>query len=218
MKLSNRYSALEEPSHNSSNELAARLAHGRAACATAVPEAPVVGNTQGKAGTLCVPDTNKRPDVSLLEHASGNIQAVDSATPVTFDVVLDSGAAEHVADNLDAPGYEVDASKRVSSGFTAANGEPIENKGQMTLNLVTTEGHPIQSVFQVCEVSRPLWSVSRICDAGCSVTFTAKGATVTHMASGKNMCNFERKRNLYVASLPLKRPEAARSFPRQGQR
>ena len=31
--------------------------------------------------------------------------------------------------------------------------EPIENKGEMTLNLTTTTGHPIKSKFQVCEVS-----------------------------------------------------------------
>ena len=56
------------------------------------------------------------------------------------------------------------------ASFAAANGDPITNRGQLIVGLPTTEGHPIHFAFQVCEVSRPLWSVSKICDAGCSVT------------------------------------------------
>ena len=110
---------------------------------------------------------------------------------------------------------------RSSAKFAAANGDPIENRGQMTLNLTTTTGHPIQSVFQVCEVSRPLWSVSKICDAGCSVTFTSKGASVKHDGTGKELCTFERKRGLYVASLPLSKPadgDAPATFSGQDRR
>ena len=146
----------------------------------------------------------------------------NSVDVLPFEIVLDSGPVDHVADGHDAPGYMVDASKRSSANFAAANGDPIENKGQMKLDLTTTEGHPIQSVFQVCEVSRPLWSVSKICDAGCTVTFDHQGAVVKHTASGKDLCRFERKRGLYVASLPLRKPQSSSSsatvFSRQGKR
>ena len=89
------------------------------------------------------------------------------------------------------------------------NGDPIPNRGEMILNLTTTEGHPIKSKFQVCQVSRPLWSVSKVCDVGCTVTFDSKGAIVKHTASGKDLCLFERQRGLSVASLPLARPSDA---------
>ena len=122
-----------------------------------------------------------------------------------------------MADNQDAPGYKVDSEGKTAASFSAANGEPIENKGAMTLNLTTTEGHAIKSRFPVCEVSRPLWSVGKIYDAGCTVTFTNKGASIKHTATGKQLCLFERRRGLYVASLPLSKPTAPTSLKGSGQ-
>ena len=160
------------------------------------------------------------PDpISLLTHASGDLNAMGSQEVLPLEVVLDSDAVDHVADSMEAPGYKVDPSATSAAKFAAANGESIPNQGETILNLTTTEGHPIKSKFQVCQVSRPLWSVSKICDAGCSVTFDDKGATVTHTASGKNLCSFERKRGLYTTSLPLNRPgkrlPPSSSFSRQ---
>ena len=84
-----------------------------------------------------------------------------------FNVVLDSGAAEHVVNSKEAPGYEVrpGAGSKAGGCFIAANGEPIPNKGDVILNLVGNEGSPISSTFQVAAISRPLWSVGRMCDA-----------------------------------------------------
>ena len=114
----------------------------------------------------------------------------------------------------------MNAEGKATGSFAAANGEPIENRGVMALNLTTTEGLPIQSKFQVCDVSRPLWSVGKICDAGCTVTFDRGGAVVKHAATGKDVCRFERKRGLYVTSLPLSKPGAAKDkqsgFSRRG--
>ena len=145
--------------------------------------------------------------MSLLEHNSGDLNSVSPSESLPFEIVLDSGAVDHVSDSTEAPGYAVDGSRKSTANFSTANGDPIENRGQMTLNLTTTTGHPIQSVFQVCEVSRPLWSVSKICDAGCEVTFTKTGASIKHAPTGKEVCTFERKRGLYVASMPLRPPQ-----------
>lgn len=102
--------------------------------------------------------------------------------------MLDSCACEHVADNAEALGYKVTSS--------AANGEAIGNKSQIALNLLTTDVHPITSTFQVYEVSRPLWLVSKICDAGCRIVYDNKGATVQHVSTGKDLCKFGRQRGL----------------------
>ena len=94
--------------------------------------------------------------ISLLTHSGGNLNAVDTPEFLPFEIVLDSGAVDHVADSVEAPGYIVNANSKSTQSFAAANGDPIDNRGEMILNLTTTAGHPIQSKFQVCDVSRPL--------------------------------------------------------------
>ena len=155
--------------------------------------------------------------VAALFRSSGDINTLSEQTTLPFEIVLDSGAVDHVADCADAPGYSVSSEGKSTKSFSAANGDPIENRGVMTLNLTTTAGHPIQSKFQVCNVSRPLWSVGKICDAGCTVTFDSKGATVKHSATGKDLCSFERRGGLYLANLPLSKPSKPSTPAGDGQ-
>ena len=149
--------------------------------------------------------------VCFLESSEECLNAVSGPETVPFEVVLDSGAAEHVMDGEEAPGYRLEPSEGSKRGvtFKAANGQVIANQGQMVLNLATSVGAPLQSTFQVCSVHRPLWSVGKICDNGCSVTFDAKGATVKSK-EGKSVCTFERRNGLYVTTLNLQRPDFAR--------
>ena len=94
--------------------------------------------------------------VALLESEEGQLNAVQGDLP--FEVVLFSGAADHVADNVDAPGYAVEPStgSKAGAAFIAANGARIPNRGQMTLALKSEGGQPITSTFQVCQTNRPL--------------------------------------------------------------
>ena len=125
-----------------------------------------------------------------------------------------------MSDNVNAPGYSVEASEGSKAGkaFIAANGGRIPNKGQMTLSLKTEDNQKINSTFQVCQTNRPLWSVGKICDSGCTVTFDADKATVTKKTTGKLVCTFQRQGGLYVASLRLGKPGMSSSFARQGDR
>ena len=61
--------------------------------------------------------------ISLLTHAEGDINAMDAAITLPFEIVLDSGAVDHVADNADAPGYEIDANGKSVANFA----EPMES-------------------------------------------------------------------------------------------
>ena len=137
-----------------------------------------------------------------------------------FEVVLDSGAGDHVASDADAPGYTVTESKgsRARQNFIAAGGHKIPNKGEMVLNLRSRgpDGREISTTFQVAKVTRPLWSVARICDAGFEVKFDSKGAKVLNK-KGKCICTFERIGNLYKARLDLRNP-SHESFGRRGQK
>jgi hypothetical protein len=69
---------------------------------------------------------------------------------------------------------------------------------------------PLQSVFQVAGVTRPLMSVGRVCDQGMKCLFDDKVALVLNK-DNQEVCRFERRGGLYVARLKLKSPEL---FPR----
>jgi len=155
------------------------------------------------------------PKLSLLEEEEERLNNIQEEIP--FEVILDSGAADHVTDNSDAPGYNIVPSEgsKAGKGFIAANGARIPNRGQMTLSLKTEQGRQINSTFQVCQTNRPLWSVGKICDSGCKVIFSKDGAEVVQTATGKAVCSFQRQGGLYVGNLKL---SPQKSFQRPGQR
>jgi hypothetical protein len=63
-------------------------------------------------------------------------------------------------------------------------------------------GAMINSVFQVAQVSRPLYSVSKICDSGCDVTFNKTEGRV--LKNGKLIATFPRRGGLYVNTFLVK--------------
>ena len=62
------------------------------------------------------------------------------------------------------------------------------------------------SIFQVAKVTRPLWSVSKICDQGHWVKFRKQGATA-YTEDNVPVCVFERKGGLYVGRVKLRNPK-----------
>ena len=89
----------------------------------------------------------------------------------------------------------------------------------MSLNLVTQDGrgheHLVSSKFQVADVTRALWSVGVICDAGLEVTFNATEALVCK-PDGTPVCQFLRKKGLYLTTTKVRNP-LFKGFQRQGQ-
>ena len=93
--------------------------------------------------------------------------------------------------------------------YVVGNGAEVPNEGQVTLNLESDgagKANLIKSVFQVAEITRPLMSVSKICDLGHRCIFDKDKAEVISK-DGHVLCSFERKGGLYVASMKLKAPE-----------
>ena len=138
-----------------------------------------------------------------------------------IEIALDSGAGEHVASRSTAADYplEESAGSRAGQHFIAAGGARIPNEGQFTLalrsgDLEKKKGRDIKTTFQVAKVTRPLWSVGRICDEGFEVKFTNNEAYVL-TKEGKEVCKFKRKGGLYVAELHLKSASQS-SFQRRG--
>ena len=132
-----------------------------------------------------------------------------------------------MADPDDAPGYDLaeSAGSRMGQHFVGAGGERIANKGCMDLNLVAPNGSQrgtsLKSRFQAAKVTRPLHSVSKICDEGYEVRFKKDSATVFD-ERGKVIAVYARRGGLYVATMKLKpqgdkKTEGPASFRRQGK-
>ena len=97
---------------------------------------------------------------------------------------------------------ESPGSKR-NQNFIVGNGSKVPNEGQVLLNLETTvSGKPslIKSIFQVADITRPLMSVSRMCDQGLSAVFSATDAQIKNKQN-ETVCTFQRRGGLYVTTM-----------------
>ena len=114
---------------------------------------------------------------------------------------IPSGAAESVAPVALAPWVSVkeSAGSRAGRKYVSASGEVLNNLGEKNIEVVTNEGLPATTTFQIADVTRPLCSIARVCDKGNQVVFTAEGGYVEN-AQG-NRSYFERKNNIYTMSL-----------------
>ena len=61
------------------------------------------------------------PNTLLLTHSEGDINTIGEGESFPFEIVLDSGAVDHVADSTEALGYSIDSSGKSTASFAAAN-------------------------------------------------------------------------------------------------
>ena len=98
------------------------------------------------------------------------------------------------------------------------DGATIPNQGKKEVNLAgiaqenetEAEGDVFRSVFQVTRVTRPLMSVSQICDNGHTVLFDKTKGIVRDM-KGQIVCVFKRVGGLYLGRFRLKSPFGRRA-------
>ena len=139
---------------------------------------------------------------------------------IDLEVILDSGAGAHVASRRHIPGYEVkdSALKRAGASFVAVDGNRIDNEGEALLNCVVEDangkGTNVENKVQVADVTRTLWSVGVLCDAGLDPRFWKDYAKIFD-SRGVELCHFTRKNGLYVAKIKLRNP-LYKSFQGQG--
>ena len=69
--------------------------------------------------------------------------------------------------------------------YVSATGEEIPNLGEVMLPVFTMEGTKRKMRMQAAEVSRPLASVKKICEAGHTVVFDETGSYLYHRATGE---------------------------------
>ena len=107
---------------------------------------------------------------------------------------------------------------RAGAKFIVGDGVTIPNQGQKQVNMVgleekegtMCEGELFSSVFQVTRVTRPLMSVSQICDNGHTVEFDNSRGVVRD-SNKRIVCVFKRVGGFYLGRFKLKSPFARRA-------
>ncbi len=146
-------------------------------------------------------------NLCITADSEVNVSDAEVGEYILIGVALDSGAGDHVLSRVDIPGFSIEesAGSRAGRNFVAAGGKRIRNEGQALLHLLADGGAGLRSVFQVAEVTRPLWSVGKICDQGFDAHFTARKATISK--DGKEVLTFERRNGLYLGMIRLRNPK-----------
>ena len=116
-----------------------------------------------------------------------------------LEVVIDSGAAENVAPPTVGKGFAIveSAGSKRGQQYITADGSRIPNLGQKAIIAETAEGNLFTLGFQMANVTKPLASVGRMCDAGNSVVFGPRGGYIQNMQTGQ-VTEFKRLNGVYL--------------------
>ena len=123
---------------------------------------------------------------------------------VKVDSVVDSGSSAPVAPPSMAPNVPIVPSEGSKRGqkYTSASKHKLKNLGQQHIKACTESGNMTEVLFQVADVSKPLVSVSAICEMGNRVIFGKSGGVVKNLKSGAET-PFYRRNGIYILSLWL---------------
>ena len=153
-------------------------------------------------------------------------------------VALDSGTVEPVINPAHLPSSTQvvrKATGRGSKNFVGANGSEITNYGQAEVDMVQESGKVIAGKWHVADVTRPLHSTGRICDAkskacpeGHEVLYTGDravvlpaGAVSKYLSEVRQVATYHRtigasgRGGLYVAKMKLRASQPKSGFTRQ---
>ena len=133
---------------------------------------------------------------------------------VEVEVAMDSGAVDHVINPEDLPGGAVvkpATGRRANRNFTAANGTPMTNYGEVDVVLEGVEEEDdsmANGTFAVTNVTRALHAASRIADDDCSILITKTNCQVfkgeVKVTGRTPLTTYRRKGGLYVRRVKLR--------------
>ena len=97
--------------------------------------------------------------LALLELPQPSLNVLPEPVYLDMRVLLDPGAADHVVDSREAPGYAIEesAGSKAGAGILAANGDSIPNQGRMTLQLNVPSSKRyvlVHSTFKAASIRR----------------------------------------------------------------
>jgi hypothetical protein len=179
-------------------------------------------------GSACDQDQEMTPELEL--HA---VDAMDLEQKGwnRFDIVVDSGAAQSVADGNLWPGIARAESEGSKNGavYLGPGKERIPNRGQKTLTVKTGGSSNVRKMtFQDAAIRKPLAAVSGITEKGNVVLFDKKGSFIAPedapevktirelIRQVKNRIELEEKKGIYIMPIWVQNSEAAGVFSRPG--
>jgi hypothetical protein len=138
-----------------------------------------------------------------------NVDTNANSKYIFKEVLIDSGACESVTPSSAFKDFPIEESQGHIDGtnYVSASGTDIPNEGQQIIPAVTEDKMACQFTFQVAAVTRPILSVSRICERGNEVEFSrdGKGGVIRHVKTQKEI-PFIKKNGIYVLKLWIPRP------------
>ena len=99
-----------------------------------------------------------------------------------MSAIMECVAPETIARNI--PLMETEASRQGQTYHTA-DGGVIKNKGEKTVTMYSEDGDQFRARYQITDVTRPLNSISRVCDQGNNVLFTKTGGWIINHETGR---------------------------------
>jgi hypothetical protein len=132
------------------------------------------------------------------------LNAMEQDAVNNMDEEIDSGASENVIPTDMVPQCPTRPSQGSRTGvqYVAANGDTMPNRGEKAVKVITEEGYKCTLDVQVTDVAKPLMSVSKICDAGRTVTFHTHGGFIEHLET-KWRTKFKQIENVYCVRVQV---------------
>ena len=127
--------------------------------------------------------------VSYRTASGGDSRRVHLASGLGWrrvSAIMYSASAECVAPECIAKSIPLVETEALRQGQTyhTADGGVIKNKGEKTVTMYSETGDRYRARYQITDVSRPLNSVSRVCDQGNNVLFTQTGGWIINHETG----------------------------------
>ena len=162
-----------------------------------------------------------RKGITTCDQAKRNENVINNVEEgwELISVLIDSGSTETVAPKDSLRGYELMSTdwSEAGKGYSAANGSDIPNLGEKIVKGQAMNGMWCTMRFQICEVTKPLGSVSRICQAGSRVVFGPpnEGSYIEHVTTGKRTV-LRQCKGLYYLDVWVAPADTTSTFTRQG--
>ena len=153
-------------------------------------------------GDGLIPTSGSGQACLLTTVAPEGLHTVDQSGWVLVEAAVDSGATENVMGEKDLRSVATrdgEASKRGVT-YEVANGKRIPNLGEKQFVAHTAEGLAKGITCQVCDVNRPLLSVSKIVAAGHRVTFGPEGGHIQDLQTGELM-HLKQENGMYTLAM-----------------
>ena len=102
-------------------------------------------------------------------------------------MLVDSGAADTILPSGWFNDYELKDSEgsKLGAYYMSAAGQPIQNEGERTLAMMTSDKQLRKMTFQVAKTTKALASVSKIVGNGNAVVFDSDGSYIMNKQSGE---------------------------------